>query len=229
MKKEKWSDRVKQYGYRAALSQVVRAMIRPVYDVREDVVLAKDNKKYTASTYSEICCLNEGVIKNAIKIGQISQRKGDLLIQSLNEDSYGYAAIIDNYFAGYAIVQTKGTYSFAKTGKLIIPSDMVILKNLFVDPKYRGKSIGKKLNEVRVASVPAGKILIVFVMTENRIALRNQKIIGFKEILIIKRSTWFNKWIRQRITTIHDCYVSRLLTKRLIIKNAMSDINGLSI
>jgi len=102
----------------------------------------------------------------------------------------------------------------------------MVLKNLLVFPECRGRSLGKYLNQACIAAIPAGHTPIVFVMTENRIAIRNVKMFGFKEILIVTRTTWFKRWTRQTVKVLHDGDISQKLIHGLQYTRNTEKVNG---
>lgn len=141
-------------------------------------------------------------VEAATARGELDARQRALLLGFLGEGSRGFLAEVDGRFAGYAFVQPAGRYPFARTGRLEIPERMMVLKNLLVFPAFRGRSLGKGLNQVRIASIPAGWTPVAFVMTENRVAIRNLTVFGFEETLIVRRATWFRRWTRQSVAVL---------------------------
>ena len=114
----------------------------------------------------------------------------------------GFYAQIKGEFAGFAFVQHAGEYSFGSKGRFVIPPNMSVLKNLTVLPSFRGLSIGKDLNSVRILSILPQKVPIGFVIVDNHYAIRNLILNGFSEYLIVKVTVWFGRWSSQRIVKI---------------------------
>jgi GNAT superfamily N-acetyltransferase len=127
----------------------------------------------------------------------------------------GFLAEVDGRLAGWALIQSTGTYPSGYGGRFQIPADMMVLKNLLVFPEFRGHSLGKKLNQTRIAAVPEGGTPVAFVIAENRIAIRNLKMFGFEEMLTVTRTTWFRRWTAQRVRVSCDCDISRRLIRGL--------------
>ena len=47
-------------------------------------------------------------------------------------------------------------------------------------------SLGKKINEARINNIPSSCIPCVFVISDNRYAIRNSKMYGFTDLLSVK-------------------------------------------
>lgn len=194
---EKWVHRVRQFGLRAACAQVARAALRPVFEVKRDLVMIIPNHQPRPVELPEIRPMAAEDVEAAAERGELDSRQRALLLGFLDEGSRGFLAEVDGRLAGYAFVQSAGVYQFAGSGRLRIPERVMVLKNLLVFPAFRGRSLGKRLNEARIAAIPAGATPAVFVMTENRVAIRNLTVFGFEETLIVRRATWFRRWTRQ--------------------------------
>ncbi len=199
---EKWVHRVRQFGLRAACAQAVRAALRPVVEVKRDLVMIIPNHEPRPVELPGIRPMAAEDVEAAAERGELDARQRALLLGFLGEGSRGFLAEVDGRLAGYAFVQPMGRYPFARTGRLEIPERMMVLKNLLVSPAFRGRSLGKRLNQVRIASIPAGWTPVAFVMTENRFAIRNLKMFGFEETLIVSRATWFKRWTRQNVRLV---------------------------
>ena len=61
----------------------------------------------------------------------------------INNYCNGYYIEINNDIAAIGFVQTKGIYKYGNYFYKL-PKNVHLLKNLFVKPKYRGMSLGKK-------------------------------------------------------------------------------------
>lgn len=212
---DKWTNRVRQFGLRAALAQAARAALRPVWEVKRDLVMVIPDHRPEPADYPEICRIRGEDVNGAADRDELTERQRALLLGFLEEGCYGFKAEVGGRLAGYAFVQPSGFYRWAGSGRFQIPAGMMMLKNLLVFPGFRGHSLGKKLNHVRLASIPAGHTPIVFVITENRFAIRNLKMFGFEEMLIVTRTTWFKRWTRQKVSMKSEGATSRLLVETL--------------
>jgi len=205
--------RIRQFGLVNAVRQLIRFFIRPIYIKNEDNVLAIIQRKpISPELYSNVMPLTiELISSNRTKWG-IDEKKASVWINLLKNGCKGFVVEKDGEIAGYGFVQFTGVYKFGRTGKFMIPHSTAVLKNLFVDYKYRGQGIGKQINAARIASIPENYIPIGFVIPENKYAIRNLKMYGFEEILKIKRSIWLGRWIKQKITI----YANNEITKQII-------------
>ena len=209
--KNKWASRVRQYGLITTIRKLANALVRPIRRKDNQLILAVAPHKSKSFRDVQIRNLtNEDVTDYAIR-GELTERQRARMSDFLADGCRGFLAETDGHLAGYAFVQLAGTYVFGGDGRLLIPDGMMILKNLIVFPDFRGNSLGKKLNQVRIASIPESSIPIVFVIPENRFAIRNLKMFDFEEIMIFSRTIWFVRWVRKRVKLLSDCDVSHQL------------------
>lgn len=212
---DRWTNRVRQFGLRAALAQAARAAIRPVCDVKRYMVMAIREHRPEPVVFPEIRPVTVEDVDRAADRGELTERQRTLLSGFLAEGCSGFLAEVEGRLAGYGFVQPAGIYAWGGIGRFQAPDGMVILKNLLVFPGFRGHSLGKKLNETRIASIPSGRTPIVFVMTENRYAIRNLKMFGFEEMMIVTRRTWFKRWTWQTVLVLNDGAITERLLRGL--------------
>jgi len=212
---DKRISRVRQFGLPAVLKLKVLAAVRPVCEIEHELVMVIPNHQPTPVYYPEIRPMTREDVENIAKGGELSESERAAMHRFLNEGCLGFFAEIDGCPAGYGILQPSGVYNFGSNGCLHIPEGMMVLKNLFVFHDFRGESIGKKLIQVRIASIPAGQTPIAFVMPENRVNIRNLKMLGFQEILAVRRTTWFKRWTCQTVKVLGDEDTCRKLIARL--------------
>ncbi len=139
---------------------------------------------------SSVKSLDKERIDAALLSGQVEPDTGRLLHELLGDGSQGLYAEIEGKIAGYAWIQRKGEYRWGPSGRLSIPDNYVIFKNLFVCPAYRGQKTGQKLNAARLAQTEAGKVPTVFIIPENRYAIRNWEKYGFQRVAEVKQWRW---------------------------------------
>jgi hypothetical protein len=210
--REKWIDRVRQFGVVASLIQIMKIVIRPVYRNYGYFILAiRDRQPNLPTAYPEIGLMTAERVEHFMRQGAVTQRHERDIKKYLAQGCQGFIAEIDGRLAGYAFIQPAGECSYGYKGRFQIPSKMMLLRWLFVFSEFRGHSLGKKLNQVRIGAIPADQTPIVFVITENRYAIRNLKMYGFEEILKIQWTTWFKKWSAQRIKVLIESDISRRL------------------
>jgi len=138
-----------------------------------------------------------------------------MLSSFLDEGCRGICTEIDGKLAGYAWVQYEGEYNFGRLGRIIIPSGHVIFRNLFVFPEYRGNKLGPKLNAARLALIPAKHVPVVFIIPENRYAIRNWEKYGFERMLEITKSHWIGGRWRMQLKRLSDSLEANVLLKVL--------------
>ena len=210
--RNKWVDRVRQFGLRVAYAQAIQAALRPIWQVNRYIVIAMpDHHPNQYSQHAETKAATSAAIEAAAKRGDLNSRQYKQLQNFLADGCWGLMAEIKGRLAGYGFIQPTGEYPFCYSGRFRIPKGMMVLKNLLVFPDFRGFSIGKNLNQARLAAIPEGCVPIVFVIVENRYAIRNLKMFGFQEILIVRRTTWFRKWAKQSIRILNDCEIAHRL------------------
>jgi len=213
---EKWINRVKQFGWKASFSQAIRALLRTVWQVSRDIVFAiPEQQQNQQLQHSDIKIMTEEMVETAAKRGELTKQQRKLLLQFLNENCRGFMAFVENSLAGYGFVQTAGIYHFGHNGRFQIPPNMMVFKNLLVFTKYRGGSIGKKINQARRDAIPKNCVPLGFIIFENRYALRNWKMFGAEEMLIVIRTTLFKKWTVQRIKVLKDCNIAHRIIEGL--------------
>lgn len=194
--KVKIDSKIKQYGISYTLKQLFYSLIKFVYAQDSFVILSTDSK--TADINSDI---------NIIKLTSLEQFN-DLLVDNklvwdvkssnieamLKREEIVFIIIDNHMICSYAAIQLNGKYNFGKNTVMNIPDGFIMFKNLYVSIDYRGKSLGKYLNIVRVNDSSDERIRIVFVQKENIIAIKNWYKLGFKEIVSINQTTLFKKF-----------------------------------
>jgi GNAT superfamily N-acetyltransferase len=148
-------------------------------------VLSCENVKLAAAI-GDVEIVDKGDLTNFLaneaKVNATLRRQLEAFIPL---DSYAVIARHNGAVAGWGFVQRSGKSKYGQY-EYSIPEDAHLLKNLYVLPDYRGKSIGKAINLARVSSVPEGTRPIVFVIPDNRVAIRNLEMFGFKKVLLVK-------------------------------------------
>ncbi len=184
------SDRARQFGFRAGATQLFRAMVRRIYQTNEDIIFVIPH--FSGHRFSDpiIKTFTVEHIKFFGAKGILSEKQVNLFCSFIAEGSKGLFAEIDGQLAAYGWVQFKGEYKFGKTGRMIIPPNYAIPKNLFVFAEYRGHKLGHKLNQARLQIIPSNATPLAFIIPENRFAIRNWEQFGFKRILYIRRWRW---------------------------------------
>ena len=87
----------------------------------------------------------------------------------------------------------------------------ICLKNLFVKPEFRGMSLGKKINEARINDIPSSCIPCVFVISDNKYAIRNLKMYGFKTQIIVNHYRFFKIYHRSKLKVLRRGGITTLI------------------
>lgn len=213
--RDKWLDRVKQYGLTVAYIHIVRAIMRSIYLKTEYIVVAIVDRRHEKFDSANVSILTPSLVEIRKTQWKLPSSKMRSLRASLANDCMGFMIENDGKLAAYACVQYSGIYKFGKTGKFSIPKDMAVLKDLYVFSEYRGENLGKELNRARILAIPEGITPLGFVIPENRYAIRNLAINGFIDILKIRRTTWFRCINRQKVFIIKDLQITRRIMEGL--------------
>lgn len=216
----------KQFGLKNALKRVFKSAFRPIITSNTDLILIIKQKKSNTSGLKDknIEGLSFEMLKELKENNTIKEDIYFKFKNFLDNKCKGFVCLLNQEIAGYAFLQYSGTYRFGSKGVFQVPDMMVLLKNLLVFPEYRGYSIGKYLNQKRIASVPNDKYPLVFVKADNRFAIRNLKMFGFEEKLKVRIITWFGKWSFQKITLLGkpDTITDEII-KGLTFKNKITE------
>lgn len=203
--------RLKQYGWLSFIKKYIfLGIIKPIYNENKNIVLIIRN--HTKEKYNLVEIIDLATIKKWANNNEINKIEEARFITFLENNCKGYYIEVDNELAAWGFVQTKGTYKYGSYF-YEIPERVHVLKNLYVKPNFRGMSLGKKINETRVNAIPEGCIPCGFVIPENRYALRNLKMYGFKEHLEICHISWFKKYTKTRIQVIQENNLNEVITK----------------
>lgn len=214
--KDKILNRFKQYGIFSAIKQIVKAMLRPFYRSSSDYIFILPD--FNGHELKDITLGKVSVrrIKQGIAEGRLQPNEAETFLDFIESGCKGIYIEFQGVIAGYAWLRFSGVYSFGNTGKLIINDSFVIIKNVFVFPEFRGMGLNRKLNAGCLALIPKGKIPVIFIIPENRFAIRNSEIFGFQKVLLIKRWKWFFSSWKMRINRLSDIEHAKVLEKALI-------------
>lgn len=195
---------IKQFGFKNAVLRVMKSFLKPFFYISTDIILVVDGKR-------PIQQRNEKIVISIIEKSDLNE----LIIQKtldenllwkfdrfLNDNCTGLLAYFNHSLSGYSFIQHKGVYKFASKTHFIIPEKISVIKNLLVYPEYRGLSIGKSLNLSSITTIPLNKYPLAFVKADNRYALRNFKLYGFKEKVKVRTIIWFSRWRLQKISLL---------------------------
>ena len=212
-------NRVRQFGLPSAAAQIGRAAMRPLAQTFRDLVfIIPDFRGYE---FHDPCIspLTAERLERAAAAGELDESQARLLRGFIAEGSQGLCAEVDGRLAGYAWVQFAGEYRFGPSGRLLVPPKHANVKNLMVLPAYRGCKLGQKLNAARLAMIPAGKIPVVFIIPENRYAIRNWETLGFQRVLQVRQARWIRGRVRTSVSWLDRRDEAEALYRALVESN----------
>jgi len=200
-------NRVRQYGAVASGRQLLHAAIRRIYRFENHVVFVIPG--FSGHEFHDPCIhpLTGERIAKAATTGELTDEEVRLLSGLMAEESQGICAEIDGKLAGYAWVQFAGSYRFGQGGNIELPEPCVVMKNLYVFPEFRGKAWGAKLNRARLSLIAAQKIPVVFIIPENKYAIRNWEQLGFVRVAEVRQWRWLCRpWHMRirRLSALHE-------------------------
>ena len=208
---KKIKNRIKEFGYIGSFKRFFYVLVRPIVRIKTNIVLAIPNH-ISKNKFDKTKLLNKNKINLLLKNGEINLDQANRFIRFLESNCYGFYNEKEEKLAAWGFIQNKGKYQYGME-EYQIPKEIYILKNLFVLPEYRGKSLGKFINTARINSIPNGCLPVGFVIPENRYALRNLKMLGFKEFILVEHAVWFNKWKRKKITVLQPGEIASKILK----------------
>lgn len=173
-------DKLKQFGFYHFIRRAVLSSIRRVFEYEKFIAFEVPDFKGSGSSTNDIIPIDSAQVGRLIACGGIDAQDIDKFQSMLSNGEIGIGVVKNGILVGSAWVQKTGIYRFAKGFEVVIPENVVIMKNLFVSPLHRGSGLGKILNAARLTLVPAGFTPVVFIVYDNRIAIRNWMAYGFK-------------------------------------------------
>lgn len=188
----KLKNRVKQYGFfHIVKKHLFLKLVSPFYKlVKSNLVLVIPNHQEFDLNTTKVLDVNKNDLESYLFEGIFDKDFYKFCAKFIDTGSRCYLIIEKKQLAAWGFVQNEGVYNFGnKTYR--IPKNVEILKNLYVKPEFRGKSFGKLINRVRINSIAENKIPCVFVIPENRYAIRNLEMFGFQKLLKVSYVMWF--------------------------------------
>jgi len=200
---------IRQYGLLAVFKKFASRFISPFVRRTTFIVLAI-NHDIRQRVKGEVKRMTYDDIYGWEANGIIDHPAASLFNGFLKDGCKGYYLKENDDLAAWGFVQTYGSYKYGNY-YYQMPEKIHNLKNLYVKPEHRGKSFGKMINEARINDIPANCTPVVFVIPENRYALRNLKIYGFEEYLMVQHISCFNRWQKRKIKILRHGEMSELL------------------
>lgn len=200
----------RQYGIKNSIKRFFLRVISYFLNIKEDIILAQSIRKPISSD-SRVKPMRMTDIDGWLDVKSITNDEYNKFKYFLNKNCTGYFIADDNILAAWGFVDSSGKYEYGGNYIYTIPHKVHILRNLYVKPEYRGKSYGKLINEARISGIPANCTPVGFVIPENRYAIRNLRIYGFEEYLMVRHISWFNRWQTRKIKILKHGEMSELL------------------
>ncbi|WP_299111130.1 hypothetical protein [uncultured Winogradskyella sp.] len=132
------------------------------------------------------------------------------LLSFIPQSTIAIVMVRDKEVAGWGFVQKANLSKYAGYDYMI-PKGTHLLKNLFVEPDFRGQSIGKDINLARVNSIPDHILPTVFVVPSNKYAIRNLEMYGFSKQVYVKDYLWFNKYHKRSLRVIGENDIAKVI------------------
>ncbi|GAB3002556.1 hypothetical protein GCM10010960_05250 [Arenimonas maotaiensis] len=174
------TDKIKQYGLYHFIRRSALSLIRRIFEYEKYVVFEMPDFRGSSACLNDVISIDSFQMNRLIDCGGVGAQDIDKFQSMLSNGEIGIGVVKNGILVGSAWVQKTGIYRFAKGFEVAIPENVVIMKNLFVSPLHRGSGLGKILNAARLTLVPAGFTPVVFIVYDNRIAIRNWMAYGFK-------------------------------------------------
>lgn len=210
-------NKFKQFGFISIIKRIVRRVIQPIINVNSFEILIAPNHSFNANYPDNILQITNEMIKFFSAKKELSQKHEQLIGNFIDDKCNGFFATIEDKLAGFALIQSEGIYYFGKKGRFNLSNGFAMFKNLLIYPEYRGKSLGKVLNMVRLQSIPKDLIPIGFVVGDNKYAIRNLEIIGFEKAIKIRTYIYFKRYFRKRIVrNYRNDYLSEKVIQNFI-------------
>jgi len=195
-------NRVLQYGWRRCCLRALQALLRPAYRSSTDLLFVLPDFQGQYFEDAILRPITQETIDKALQAGDLCPAEAQLLTCFLDEGSRGIYAAVYGRLAGYAWVQDSGEYRFGRAGRLTIPPKVSVVKNLHVFPEFRGIKLGQKLNAARLAMINPRRTPVVFIVPENRYAIRNWEKYGFQRALEVKQWRWIGGSWHMKLTRL---------------------------
>jgi N-acetylglutamate synthase-like GNAT family acetyltransferase len=213
-------NRIKQFGFKTTLVQILKFLFRPIYRNESEIVLARlVHNNYTNNQVDKdinVGIINQKHIEYIKRMNLISTEHIELFEKFISQSDYGIIVDIDSKVAGYAFIQKDGIYTFSRSrGAINISNKVMVIKNLFVFPEYRGKSIGNQLVRVCIDKIPNSVVPISFVLSENIPSLRIFRRLNFDEILKITITEYLGYWKKVKYKIIVECDTADLVIRNI--------------
>lgn len=200
----------KQFGFLYIIKAFFKRLITPIVKITSFYILAIENH-IPKKNNEDIEVLNINNVSTFFKSGiELSKQLEQQFLSFLPQNTIAVLVLRDNRAAGWGYVQQSGVSKYGGYN-YHIPSTTHLLKNLFVEPDFRGQSLGKLINQSRINSIPDEITPIVFVIPSNKYAIRNLELYGFRKQVIVKDNRWFNTYHTRSLKVLGQKEIANLI------------------
>lgn len=203
-------DTLKQYGLYNTLIKIFFYMLKPFIRINSFIVLYH---RGTTNYENKLKLITKDKIEIWFNNQEINELDYNRFKNFVNKNCIGFYIEVENELAAWGFNQMSGKFIYGENYSYNLPNNCYMLKNLYVKPQFRGKSLGPKINKARVDNKINKEIGLCFVIPENRYAMRNLKKIGCEESILVKYTIWFNKIYRRNIKVLNSNKISNNILK----------------
>lgn len=196
-------NKVKQYGIFHFLRRALLSFVKGMAKFEKHIVFEIPGFAGGIDFKDKVMLINEKKVQSLLDQNAIESEDATRFLNFISRGELGIGVVEDGVLAGSSWMQVDGFYEFGHGHFMKIPAGVVVMKNLFVSPKYRGRSIGKTLNRARLEFVPVGFVPVVFIVYDNKYAIRNWQDMGFVPTLSVSFFSLMGKY--RKITVKQIC------------------------
>lgn len=181
----------KQFGFFYFVKGFFKRLIAPIVKMTSFYIVTVENhipEKYKGEIIIVDVNNLENFLSSDINLSEDLERQ---LGSFIPQNTIAIIIIKDNNIASWGFVQQSGMSKYGGYD-YNLPKGVHLLKNLYVEPNYRGQSMGKHINEARISCIPKAAIPTGFVIPSNKFAIRNLEMYGFSKQVFVKDCLWFN-------------------------------------
>ena len=200
----------KQFGFLYLIKAFFKRLITPIVKMTSFFIMAIENH-LPEKCGQDIKVINannlEAFFKSNVKVSKQLEQQ---LVSFIPQNTIAIIIIRNHKVASWGFVQQSGISKYGGYD-YNLPKGIELLKNLFVEPNYRGQSMGKHINEARISCIPKGSIPIVFIIPSNKFAIRNLEMYGFRKQVFVKDYLWFNKYHTRSLKVLGKKDIANLI------------------
>ena len=200
----------KQFGLFYLVVAIFKRLISPIARISSNYVLAIENH-VPVKNNDDIQVIDiknlDFFLKTNVKLSKQLKRQ---LLSFLPQNTIAIIIVRAEIVPGWGFVQQTNISKYAGYN-YSIPEGTHLLKNLFVEPEFRGQSLGKRINKARINSIPEKITPTVFVIPSNKFAIRNLEMYGFRKQVFVKDYLCFNKYHARSLKVLGKKDIANLI------------------